>query len=43
MIAKKVKMSVALLKTSKRLLTSTVCGSTTSGSGVGAGDGGAGH
>jgi len=38
MIRKKVKMSVALVKTSQRLLTITVCGSTTSWSGVGSGD-----
>jgi len=39
MIAKKAPMSVALAKTSKRLLTATRCGSTTAGPGVGAGDG----
>jgi len=42
MIAKKVPMSVALVKTSKRLLTLTVCRFTAAGPGVGAGDGGAG-
>jgi len=40
MIAKKVPMSVALVKTSQRLLTLTVCGFRTAGPGVGAGDGG---
>jgi hypothetical protein len=39
MIAKKDPISVALVKTSKRLLTFTVCGFTTAGPGAGAGDG----
>jgi len=37
MIAKKVPMSVALVKTSQRLLTLTVLGSTTAGPGAGDG------
>jgi hypothetical protein len=41
MIAKKVPMSVALVKTSKRLLTLTVYGFTGCGPGAGAGAGGA--
>jgi|LauGreDrversion2_3_1035106.scaffolds.fasta_scaffold23001_4 hypothetical protein len=39
MMAKKLPMSVALAKTSNRLLTLTVCGLTTVGVGVGVGVG----